>query len=211
MARKTKDLLIFIERNSLSFSGGSFEKPVKMTFADTVVSDLEIVDKKNFTEKVSSQVKDSEFPANLILVFSDDDVFSKELPLTSTKEQIEAEEKAFLQLMPFDKVAHKLIKFTSNYKFIGVNGDMCYILADALLAKGYNLSIVIPAMVIPNFNLNSVITDSFKNYSLIEIGDRRVDQGKSSLLSKKSYLTLLVGVFIFLVAVLAILIVKRSS
>lgn len=211
MTKKTKDLVIFIERNILTFSGGSFEKPIKMIFDNTVVSDLEIVDKKIFVEKIVSEVKHSEFPVNLILVFSDDSVFSKELSLTSTKEQLEIETKTFLNLMPFDKVAHRLIKFTNNYKLIGVNGNMCFTLSDALLAKGYNLSIVIPVMLIPNFSLNSVIPDSIKDYSLIESRDNNVNQNKSNSMLKKSYLAVLVGVFILLIFVFLILIVKRST
>lgn len=207
MAKKTHNLTIFIERNSLTFSGDSFESPIKMTFDETVISDLEIVDKKLFSEKVLSQVKNSESLSEFNLVFSDSVCFFKELPLNSTKEQIDQEEKVFLQLMPFDKVAYKLIKFTNAYKFVGVNENMCNILCDILASKGFRLSMVLPEVVIPKFNLESPIPDSLKVYNLVQNKSvARSEQNKTNLPAKKSYLTLLVGVFIFLLVILVFLI-----
>lgn len=207
MSKKTYSLTIFVERNSLTFSGDSFEKPVKMTFDKALFSDLEIIDKKLFIEKVLMQLNDSKSSNDFILVFSDDICFFKEFSINSTKEQIDQEEKEFLQLMPFEKVAYKLIKFTNSYRFVGVNENICTILANALVSKGYKLAMALPEVVVPNFNLESSIPDSLKVYNLFQgKNSEKLEQSKINSSPKKSYLALLIGVFIFLLVILALLI-----
>lgn len=211
MSKKTKDLIVFVERNSLILSGNSFEKPIKLVFNKEVFSDLEIVDKKVFVENISAQFKNKEVYGNLIIVFSDDTCFVNEIPINSTQEQIEVEEKRFISLMPFDKVIYKLIKFTNSYKLIGINSDIYLTIEETLAAKGFSLSMVLPKIVIPNFDLNSVIPESLKVYSLVETNNGiKTGLNKTIFQSKKNYLSLLVGVFIFLLVILAILIVRRG-
>ncbi|MEK7168466.1 MAG: hypothetical protein AAB778_00465 [Patescibacteria group bacterium] len=211
MSKKTKDLIVFVERNSLILSGNSFEKPIKLVFNKEVFSDLEIVDKKVFVENISAQFKNKEVYGNLIIVFSDDTCFVNEIPINSTQEQIEVEEKRFISLMPFDKVIYKLIKFTNSYKLIGINSDIYLTIEETLAAKGFSLLMVLPKTVIPNFDLNSVIPESLKVYSLVETNNGiKTGLNKTIFPSKKNYLSLLVGVFIFLLVILAILIVRRG-
>jgi len=211
MANKTKDLVVFIERNSLTFSGGLLEKTVKLSFDEKIISDLEIVDRKLFVENILTRIKNTKTPVNLILIFSDDASFFKELPITSTREQIEVEEKNFLQLMPFDKVAHKLIKFTDNYKFIGINGDTCAIISDTLFPVGYKLSMVLPGSVVTDFRQRTVFPDSLKIYNLIDTNDEN-QSGRTSvpIPQKKFLLPILIGVFSVLIMVLIYLIFKRT-
>jgi len=220
MSKKTKDLTIFIERNSLTFSGGMFEKVTKVTMNEKVVSDLEIIDKKKFIEILQSQVKKVESTINLILIFSDDSAFFKELPVDSTEEQLNLAEKDFLQLMPFDKTAHKLIKFTNSYQLVGINLNFRDVISEALSPLGYKLFMVIPAIVISNFDQKNGLTDiaveqvvskidSLKLYNLIEASSENNEVLVSQVTTqKKVYMPILVGVFIVLICLLTILLIK---
>lgn len=221
MSKKNKDLLVYIERNSLTFGGGPFDDVVKINLEEKIVSDLEIVDKKQFIEIVQSQVKKSEIITNLILIFSNNASFFKELPIDSTKEQLNLAEKSFLSLIPFDRVAHKLIKFTKHYQLVGINLGMRDVLKEALMPLGYKLLATIPAIVISGFDhdvgLNGVVMDqieskmaSLKPFNLSETSN----ESNESLINqvttqKKSYMPILVGVFILLICLLTLLLLRR--
>ncbi len=215
--------MAFIDRTSITFAGDGLEKPNKLVFDQTVISDLEIVDKKAFSEKILSIITNQGVPSNLIIIFADNATFFKEFALSTKPEQIDAAEKDFLSLVPFDKVAHKLIKFANRYQFVGVNWEMCTTLSETLSSRGFHLTSAIPATIVPGFSQTAGLTnelslyviakqDSLKSYSLIETSSEDKLKQVKNIQSggKKNYLPLLVGVLVTLLAVLAMLIVSRG-
>lgn len=219
---KARDLIILINRNSLTIAGGNLNEATKVELDKTIFSDLEIVDKKLLSEKILAVISKSETQVNLILIFSDEATFSKELPINSSTEVLQNEEKMFLHNLPFDKVSNKLIKFTNNYLLVGINWDICEAIAESLKEIGYKLLIVIPALVIGGFDQKNGLTnvsyssivskkDQLKQFSLIQVSNENIEPKPQQLIiSKRSNMPLLVGIFIFLLTVLAFLIIRSN-
>lgn len=220
-AKKANDLAVLVNRTSLTFVGGTLDRPTQIKFDGKAVLDLEVIDRKVFSEQILSVIEKQESKLNFVLLFSDDSSFFKDIPLTSTAPEIETFEKQFLSLVPFDKVAHKLVKLSNNYRLVAVNWGICDVLSETLKLQGYNLEMVIPAFVVPNFDQKAGLTEAtassvFSRLSNLAGFNLAPDKNQSDpipvrsvVTSKKSHLPLLVGVFVFLILILGFLLARR--
>jgi len=215
--------IIFLTRRELEYCDSSLSRIAKLGFVQTMVKDLEVLNKEQFDGQIKMFIQQNNIPlVNLVIVLSDSVLFEKDIPMSQNAQDSNQEDDAqtFIDIIPFENTASKIYQFESGLRVIATNRDFYETVSTAFEAQGFPTVAVLPAFVfgkpIETLDLETcqqIITkyDSLRQYSLLFDGtstqqSHREEQKKNEL-SKKitpKFLTY-IGIFIILIIVFIIL------
>lgn len=218
-------ILLFIERNRFQFCGGSLPSIVTIDVPESIIHDLDVIQKDAFYTLIKQWVKQYNLIASeLVIVFSESSYFEK-IFSSAESTQVETDILKFFDTVPYESIWTKVYPAPGGKRAVGVNKA----LYDAI-HQGFSLQGVSTRAVLPAFALGAESHKHILDSSLFDYVVKNIDVlGKQSLFDntelvipaspgqsdsakpqkKNSRLPLLLGVFGFLMLILVVFIVLR--
>ena len=229
MFSKNHPIILFIDRNGFSVFQDTQPNIPRFNFTPDVVTNLDVVSKEQFSNLIATFIQINKIlPSSLALVLSDNIIYEKdvqtlglEAPGNIDKEHKE-EIQNFLEDVPFEEVLAKVIK-TDKPRIVAVNKDLVMTITDVFVNKGSTIEAIIPSFMygssvnfaagLTQSNIQAILGES----EILRTGNLLTDQqritspqsleiDKIEKEKKPQNLRqyLLVGVFVTLLAILAV-------
>lgn len=224
--------VIYIERQNIYYYGAGVSSPLKFDFSPELVQDMDIINEELLTKKLDEFIKTNKIkPAEIIISFSQDCVFKKEIPEETSEDEIKEIREDFEINIPFNNTCSKEFKGEKKIVLVGINKDLAEIIKCSFVNNEFTVSLIFPLWalykeqnvsfsvdvaenIIKHFNtLSSAGFDiSIDFYTNSDHEDKDfVQEGKP----KNNRLRLMIGVLIFLVLILVLVFMifrnKRQS
>lgn len=220
---------MYFDRNRLDcFFIGTKKAPVQLVIPETVLRDLEIVDREAFFNSLHAGISEHALSGHtIIIVLAPSMYFEKDITNLSP-EQMGDVTNTFLATVPFEQISHTIIKHQKKITIIAGNKTLFDALEEAFVSDQCVLSAVIPEMIIEGSSGSSGFDevkakkvaagiDGLKEYNLLDRRTARSDDDSfgESTKDKKGRLPprllFLVLFFVILIAVLAVLILTQNK
>ncbi len=217
---KRQSAVIYLDTNTIFFYIKENKNTLQFDLPSDVISDLEVVNRQKLDELTDAffqkeSVKGIEFDA--VLVFSQATTFEKDFTENTAKTQFEDIQK-FLDLVPFEDVLNNVYKINKKTKVVAVNKALYDSLYEAFERNKVYIFLVLPATLLVetneefaknlDFGFIANKEDSLKQFSLVDLSGNGEGNKKNSIGIKKKDIRLyvLLGIFVFLFIILAVLI-----
>lgn len=223
--RKTD--IILLTPNSFQYYLSDKKNILRSDFNTQVVDDMEIINRDEFNLQIKKFIETNKIsPVNLIIILSDNLAFKKELTETITEKK-DQEIKDFLDKVPFNNTTYKSDTSGNKEMLYAVNKDFYMSLIDVFEKKGFIIQGLYFAVNIFGASASTILNitsdvisviikkiESIKNENFWRNHtDDSLIQGKATNNNKTNLnrQTLLIGIFIFLIFVLAALLIFNSK
>ena len=215
-----KQLLLYVEGTRGIFYGGDLTAMQQVDFPQDIVRDLDIISKEKFSALIQASIDAYQLlPAPITFILSTLVTFDKDMTEIPKEEQ-QKEEQKFLDQVPFQEILSYKFSQDKKKKIVAANKDFVFAMKTAFEKRGFSVAAAVPLAIIQdiypelvtdlNFDMLLGKLDSMKQYNmfitqeilhtLITPTQREAKQGKKD--NKRLYL--MVGVFGFLLILLAI-------
>lgn len=229
MFSKNHPIILFIDRSGFSIFQDTQPNIPRFNFTPDLVANLDVVNKEPFSNLIATFIQINKIiPSSLAIILSDSVIYSKDLvnPLqkqTSPSQPLSNEDvQNFLEDVPFEEVLAKVIKIDKPC-IVAVNKDLVMTIADVFVSKGSTIETIIPSFMYgSNVNFAAGLTQDnilviLGESEILRTGNLLTDQQRMT--SPQSLETdrkekekdpqnlrqyLLVGIFVTLLAILAI-------
>lgn len=211
-------LIILVTKNNLQLVGLGESKVENIVIPNTVVSNMEVLNKDAIYTLVTDWLKQRPHTSASIIWLLSPEICFEHTFTSSEQDKVDSETLQFLDLVPFENVVSRAYNSSEGKQIIATNKDLIMSLVQAFSLQGYNTKAVVPSRLV---QADSVLTSEVerlaikRNYELAResliaptqtsaltpIGTSETQQSQSTDQSKSS-LPLLLGVFVFLLAVL---------
>lgn len=222
MATEGRTEVLFLVRDRLYLYDGS--NILALEFPANIVHDIDVLDRDGLYNLITAFIQNNKLlPAQLYFVLSESVCFSKDFTIGSPADtaKTEAEIKEFTDEIPFSSVVSKTYKTANTYRVVGANQELIDTIFNALEAKGFGISALVPANLFPEIGITSDLTADkaqavLNNKELAVtasmVGERTVKEQQlatsQTAVPKNKLLPYLIGGFIILLIILVLLIVK---
>lgn len=221
--------VIYIDRNRLDcFSADGKKDPAQITISEHAFKDIEVVNREVFFYSIHAAITEHGLHGHTIIVVLASRMYFEHHLTGASSEQITVETSAFLDTVPFEHIAHKIVRYKKQLKIIATNQIFLDTLEEAFAQDQCVVSAVIPQsvidVVIGASGLNAVdggqiikTIDGLREYSLLDRRAVHADEGiarepASVKKEKKSHrLFFLVLFFMILIAVLVVLLLTQQK
>ena len=221
MFSKNHPIILFIDRSGFSIFQDTLPNIVKFNFTADIVANLDVVNKEKFSNLIATFIQINKIiSSSIAVVLSDTVIYIKDLanPLEAQKDTQD-----FLEDVPFEEILAKVIKTDNLNRIVAVNKDLVMTIINAFVNKGSNAEAVTPSFMYgENVNFTVGLTQDniriiLENTETLRSGNLLTDQekmippagAKSDLANEEKKpqnisLYLLVGVFVTLLVILAV-------
>lgn len=236
---KTKQCILFLDRNRFDYFDGTTGQIITMPFPETIISSLDVLSVEGFEQQIKLFIEQNKLlPTNIVVILSSNVLFEKDIVDVPVDQQT-AEVEKFLDIVPFDNLATKLIPLQKGVRISAVNKDLCDSLATGFEKCGFKIESIIPyeelqpeimqftALDGPTLTVIMKKIDSIKNFSFVfdmkiparekaklQTSDKNSSQQKMAPDKKeapnKIRIIALIIIFGILIAVLAFMLLRSS-
>ena len=120
--------VIYLDRDTLFFYGGNVHTVLSLPFAPNAVKDMEVIDEGAIEKQIDTFIQTNKIePTESFIIFSHRSCFSKVISANSTQENLEKEKRLFLEFVPFDHIAHKILKTSKGNLIVAANKELANI------------------------------------------------------------------------------------
>lgn len=141
--------VVYIDRNSLYYYGGNISKPVSLAIPDTILQDIEVIDDVAFKKLLLQFLKKYSIkPALIMVCFSSQSYFKKELEPQRESSDSPTLLSDFAEIVPFNHVLTKIFTFQKKQAVIALNRDVAYLIRDSLEPFGFKVEGIIPSYIL---------------------------------------------------------------
>lgn len=215
------DTILFLERNRISVYDAN--NVLKLDVPDTVVRDIDILDKTGFDGLVDGFIKTKKLDAGrLWIVLSDEVCFSQDIADTDPS-KLETDVRDFLETIPFDQIISKRFKAQTGVRVIATNLELVEAVIEIFERNGFATEVVTPTAIFPGYSTKKELDPALArfvlaNKSLATQGNmlakinapKPVAEAPKEAKPKNKLLPyLLVGFFILLVVLVATLLLRK--
>jgi hypothetical protein len=224
MATEGRTEVLFLVRDRLYLYDGS--NILALEFPANIVHDIDVLDRDGLYNLITAFIQNNKLlPAQLYFVLSESVCFSKDFTIGGPADtaKMEAEIKEFTDEIPFSSVVSKTYKTANTYRVVGANQELIDTIFNALEAKGFGISALVPANLFPEIGITSDLTADKAQAVLNKkelavtasmVGERLIKEQQlatsQTAVPKNKVLPYLAGVFIILIVILVILLVTRK-
>lgn len=146
--QKSSTIVVFVDRNRLQFYGSGLPAVLTLDIPPTVCKDLEIINRDALYTLVNQWLKQNNLGgARLLLVLSPMTYFDKVMTKTGESEQ-ETEILMFYDSVPFEDLATRVLTIANRKIAFAVNRDYMDAVRHAFTLQGFQITAVIPAVVL---------------------------------------------------------------
>lgn len=230
--------IIFVDKNFFYFYSSNHPDIISFTFEGDVVKDFDLISREKLSEQIKLFLDQNKiFPINLVLIFSENASFNKDLVLENEnlevlgsaqkdiqKEKNEDEIQKFIDNVPLENTCVKIFNFDKATRITVVNKDFLETIKDIFEKNGFKIIFAIPAFSLirlgiqPNIGFSQdtakvVIqkSDSIKQDDMLDEEKKEEVKTKSAFDKKKPLNKkeiLLIIIFILLFIVFVILLIR---
>ncbi len=219
-------IVVFVDRNRLQFYGGHFTTVPALDIPQTILKDLEIVNRDSLYTLVNQWLKQNAVGggAQVMFILSAQTYFEKTITATGESEQ-ETEILAFYDSVPFDELTTKIIPVNNKKTAIATNKDLVEGLRHAFTLQGLRVVAAVPAAILGALGAKRWLdaetgsyvvkhADTIRGQSMLEKEEEAPLLGgpvpASGAGKNNQRLLVLVGVFGVLLLALIFVIVRRT-
>ena len=135
--------VIYLDRDTLFFYGGNVHTVLSLPFAPNAVKDMEVIDEGAIEKQIDTFIQTNKIEqTESFIIFSHRSCFSKIIPANSTPENLEKEKKQFLEFVPFDHIAHKILKTSKGNLIVAANKELANIVKHIFQKHGHSIQAV---------------------------------------------------------------------
>lgn len=201
--------VIFIEQQGLRCVVDKESTPKDWKYPDNTMRHMEVTDSENFRKSLEVFLQEQKLTGyTIIVVFSPAFVFAQSLT-GKTKEEKEAQEKEFHDVVPFERVAARTYKTAEGMQLLGINRDLYDTLRTPILKNDNHIVAVIPmhiAAIAPNTTASVILknlfskVETFKEESIVQERTllKTFAQKQEEFSNKHKFLV--IGVFLVFIA-----------
>ena len=132
--------VIYLDRDTLFFYGGNVHTVLTLPFAPNAVKDMEVIEEGAIEKQIDTFIQTNKIEqTESFIIFSHRSCFSKIIPANSTPENVEKEKKQFLEFVPFDHIAHKIIKTSKGNLIVAANKELANIIKHIFQKHGHTI------------------------------------------------------------------------
>ena len=213
--------VVYIDRNSLYYYGGNIGKPISLAIPDTILQDIEVIDDVAFKKLLFQFLKKYAIkPALIMVCFSSQSYFKKELEPQKEAPDIPTLLSDFAEIVPFDHVLTKIFTYQKKSAVIALNRDVAYLIRDSVELFGFKVEGIIPTYILLgesaqpfSLQLAQLIIKHFSSLQAIgfpvheiestitELNDNEFS-GADTPEKKANHLYVMIGVFAVLILIL---------
>lgn len=228
-----KEDVLYLDRDRFDFFDSGSGRILTFPFQPNAISSLDIVNQQELENQIKvfiDQFKIS--PANLVIILSQNVLFEKDFVKIPIEEQTPAIEK-FLDVVPFDSLATKLIPIHDGVRISAVNKALCDGISLSLEKVGFTTEGIVPyeelqpeiaqatALDGPTLSVILKKLDSIKSFSFA-VSSKIPNKTKTNSptqpstkkittdMPSKGRIILLGGVFLVLIIVLVFVIINQQ-
>ncbi len=159
------DTIIFIARNL--FYVYDANNIFKLEVPQTVIRDLDIIDKTSLDGLVDKFVKDKKLgTGGLWIILSDEVCFSKDIGQADAA-KLESEIRDFLETVPFDQIISKRFKSQAGVRVIAANLEVVEAVVEIFDRNGFVTGAVTPAVIFPGYSTKKALDPDFARFILV--------------------------------------------
>ncbi len=172
-----KQSILFLDRNRFDYFDGLTGQIISLPFSENIISALDVLSPTEFEKQIKSFVDLNKLnPAGIVVILSSNVLFEKDIVDVPVEKQTEEVEK-FLDVVPFDNIATKLIPLQKGVRISAVNKDLCNAIATGFEKCGFKIESFVPyeelqpeimqmaALDGPTLTVIMKKIDSIKNFS----------------------------------------------
>ena len=209
-------IVVYIDRNALTLYRGDREAVGLLRIPETIVRDLEVLDKDTLYGLISGWIQGINISASdLVCILGQSVYYAKELS-GADKQATEDEALAFFESIPFDSIHSRIYSAEKGKRAIAVNAALCDAIQKAFTLQGFHVRAIVPVGVMGNMSTKQGLDGELgswtvKNMELVAHQSivAGQPQGEAALeggtAHKKSQLPLLLGFLGILVLFLIIM------
>lgn len=167
--------IIYLFRDGFDYYGSQMSGGIRFVFPQTSVKDLDVLNKQELKEAIHSFITQNQIlSGNYLIVLSEHVYFEKDF-LNVKEEQQNAALQSYLETVPFENTYIKTFPIENGFKAVVVNKDLCSILQETFLDKGFTSDGITPVLVLGtqlSGGENGLSADSihllFEKYSVLK-------------------------------------------
>lgn len=212
--------IIWLTKSGFFLYTSALKSIVNLIFPPDVVNYLEVIDEGKLQQLIQSFVNHYKLPGlRIYLIIGPDALIEKELPPGQPGTENE-EEKRILDSMPFENIYSKKYVSDKKIKFACFNANFYQVLQSAFEKSGWQIESVSFYFITGQNNFNETLAISLlkkpetltqENIIKTDIFGTDADKENKKNKPKKSFLPLLAGVFLGLLAILAVILIIRLT
>lgn len=189
---KMQSGLLILNRNNIYIYTPNLNGFLNMSFPDTVIKNLEIVNQEELEREIKTFVDSSKIlPAELTIVLSSDVLFEKEID--GGPEENETRQK-FIDSLPFERIYKIVIPVNEKPHIITVNRNLIDGIISSFVKSGFTVMRAVPYEFlrknsIHSIDVNSAIeiikkSESMKLYNMLDYNEKQSDSITITTLNK---------------------------
>lgn len=167
--------IVYLFRDGFDYYGSQMSGGIRFIFPKTSVSDLDVLNKQELKDAIKSFIDQNQIlVGNYIIVVSERVYFEKDF-LNIAAEQQNSVLQSYLDTVPFENTLVKTFPIENGFKAVVVNKDLCLVLQEAFLEKGFAIDGVTPVLILGTAltgGENGLSADSirllFEKYSILK-------------------------------------------
>lgn len=225
--------IVFLTKNRLDFFDFATSSISQLPFSPSATKYQELIDPLSFEAQITSFVKGENFPQSQItIVLADELVYQKPFTQPSQDQPANIDEQItnFIENIPFENVARKLIKSQTGSTIIAVNQDFYEIVKSALEKLGFSILAVFPAFVftlgiqgLDSASCQTILSklDSVREFNFLSDSNEKTQQITTPSEQKTSEpphneksnkkLLVFIAIFILLIVILVFLVITQQQ
>lgn len=194
-AKKLHTGILFLDRDKLDIYFPDKKTLITFEFRPESVRDLEILNREQFYAELKSFIENNKLlPCSLLIILSKNTLFEKDFVKgQGSDEEQKTQATKFIESVPFEPVASKIITSDKGFRVIVSNEDFFESVSTVFKELGFVVGLVLPVSLFGD-NITALNDDSIKlffqraesvkNYSLAS-EDATVTQTKEATIKKK--------------------------
>lgn len=220
--------VLFLDRNRFDFYVDGAQNVLSFPFLETIINAMDVINPQELENQIKAFVQQSGInPANIMIILSPNVVFEKDIQAADIQ-SVEHEIEKFKDSIPFENIYTQSFPLQQNVRIVAVSRDLCDAVKNSFEKLGFSIGAIVSYFALgPQISnmqaLDAEVAkqivknlDTLKHYSFSI--EKTITNAESPAVSKKSPQTsnkiplrlyLMIGVFILLLVILAVLFLTR--
>lgn len=207
--------VLYLDRNSFKIFYSGLKDPIEVILPTSCLSDLEIKNPLECSERVKQAIIDAKIPSRQILIVLSPNVYFEKVFLAASDENFERDKQLFISSLPFAYVKYRVYRLGKEVKLIALNRELYETLISIFDSLEFPTLAVVPAGIYQQVNVNAFdfklakiflkrIDYAMQNSLLIDTLMMGVPQQTNEAIAEKKKEKILISIFVLLLGILGI-------
>ncbi|SRR5258706_3178361 len=210
--------ILYIDANKATFYNSVVKSILQFTISMDAYKDMDIVNKEKLMTEISTFITTNKIVSgNLMIILSPSAIFEKDFT-EPPSEKMDKEIQSFLDYVPFQNIASKIIKLPTRVRVVAANKDFCGEVFAAFTKQNFTTAGVVALSVVQevipeiskSIDLKVILTkfESLRQYSVFDtqqaILEAKKEESQKPFKSKRTIA--LMGTLALLLLILGIMV-----